>query len=242
MGMTEPKKGPVTDSVANRPPGYLALDDPRYIAGKFDPAVHPDFIAFEGDSVDRVMHLRTEAYLAFLKMAKAAAEDSITLKIISATRSFDYQKEIWENKWTGKTAVDGKKMHLHLKDAVARALKIMEYSAPPGFSRHHWGTDIDINSVEPEYFETEEGKAVYQWLGRNAGRFGYCQTYTELGDVRPTGFNEEKWHWSYTPIAHKIWDAQLKQFDRLPWYRFKGMQALRAIRFVEYLRNINTCP
>ena len=27
----------------------------------------------------------------------------------------------------------------------------------PGTSRHHWGTDIDFNSVDPAYFKTATG-------------------------------------------------------------------------------------
>ncbi|NJK84501.1 MAG: M15 family metallopeptidase [Saprospiraceae bacterium] len=39
-----------------------------------------------------------------------------------------------------------------------RALKILKYSSMPGTSRHHWGTDIDLNSFSNSYFEQGEGK------------------------------------------------------------------------------------
>ncbi|MBK6544547.1 MAG: M15 family metallopeptidase [Saprospiraceae bacterium] len=217
----------------------LDIEDPKYIAGRFDPAENPEFVSFNSDTSTYSMFLRTEVYIAFLKMAKAALKDSITLGIVSATRSFDYQKELWENKWTGKTPVDGKKLHLQVKDPVLRAKKILEYSAPPGFSRHHWGTDIDLNSTEPEYFETEEGKKVFEWLQKNAKQFGFCQTYTPLGQSRPTGFNEEKWHWSYISVAEKIWKAQLKGFEDQKNFRFKGYTALKSLNLLDYVRNVN---
>jgi len=30
---------------------------------------------------------------------------------------------------------------------------------------------------------------------------GFCQTYNSRGNIRSTGYNEEKWHWSYLPLA-----------------------------------------
>ena len=34
----------------------------------------------------------------------------------------------------------------------------------PATSRHHWGTDLDINSVDPKYWEEEPGKSEFEWL------------------------------------------------------------------------------
>jgi LAS superfamily LD-carboxypeptidase LdcB len=89
-------------------------------------------------------------------------------------------------------------------DGLTKFQTILEYSAVPGTSRHHWGTDIDINGASPEYFETEKGEEVYNWLNQNAASFGFCQTYTAKGPDRPNGYNEEKWHWSYLPLSQKF--------------------------------------
>lgn len=96
----------------------------------------------------------------------------------------------------------------------------MEYSAVPGTSRHHWGTDIDINNSTPPYFDSEKGELEYAWLVKNAPLFGFCQPYTLKGTARPTGYNEEKWHWSYLPLAktftqeykNLIKDGDIKEF------------------------------
>ncbi len=50
----------------------------------------------------------------------------------------------------------------------------MNYSAMPSASRHHWGTDLDINSVEDEYFQTEPGLSEHKWLVNNGFKFGFC--------------------------------------------------------------------
>src|SRR3989338_1245730 len=174
-----------------------------YLMGKFELAERNDFVliptyrATNGSS----MYLRREAYKAFQAMATAAEKDGIKLKIASATSNFDYQKTIWEAKWSGATLVNGKNLSQSTPDGTARFTKILEYSAAPGTSRHHWGTDIDINNANLLYFETIQGKKVYDWLVKNAPDFGFCQTYTQKDNIRPTGYNEEKWHWSYLPFS-----------------------------------------
>ncbi len=169
-----------------------ALVSKDYLLGKFDPAKHPDFVPLGKPYTDRPgMMLRKEAFEAFQKMWEKARADGISLKIISSTRNFNQQKIIWEGKWNrfAQTAPDPK----------ARALKILEFSSMPGSSRHHWGTDIDLNDLNNAAFEPG-GKhlKVYQWLAAHAQEFGFCQPYTA---GRTHGYQEEKWHWSYTPLS-----------------------------------------
>lgn len=164
-----------------------------YLMGKFDPSLREDFapVPAEYNVSGYKMYLRKEALIAFSKMRAQAEAEGIILSIASATRNFDYQKDLWNKKWTTFTFVDG----------IARFKKILEYSAVSGTSRHHWGTDIDINDATPEYFNTEDGKKVYAWLTKNAPHFGFCQVYTAKNTERTNGYNEEKWHWSYLPLA-----------------------------------------
>ena len=174
-----------------------------YLMGKFDPTQREDFVLIpkKYTTNENKMYLRKETLAAFLKMQEAADKNKIDLKITSATRNFNYQKNIWNNKWTGITLVDGKNLSKSIPDGLERFKKILEYSATPSTSRHHWGTDIDINDANPEYFETEKGKKVYEWLVINAPLFGFCQPYNLKGTDRATGYNEEKWHWSYLPLS-----------------------------------------
>ena len=174
-----------------------------YLMGKFEPVEREDFavVPQKYNIAGYKMYLRKKALQSFEQMAEAAMKDGVELNITSATRNFDYQKDLWNNKWTGITFVEGKNLSASIPNGQQRFEKILEYSAVPSTSRHHWGTDIDINGVTPTYFESEEGKKVYEWLSANAPLFGFCQTYNEKGYDRISGYNEEKWHWSYLPLA-----------------------------------------
>jgi len=182
-----------------------------YLMGKFEPTQNEHFVVVptEYGVNDYPMYLRKETLDAFLKMAETAKKDGIELKIASATRNFDSQKIIWENKWNGVLLADGKNLFKNFPDELERFKKILEYSSVPGTSRHHWGTDIDINDSTPSYFKTEKGEKEYAWLVKNAPLFGFCQSYTLKGQDRPTGYYEEKWHWSYLPLA-KIFTEEYK--------------------------------
>lgn len=183
-----------------------AVFDLNYLTGKFDPKNHPDFDTIPLKYTDQEgRYLRKDVLEAFVKMFDAALLENIKLKIKSATRNFTSQKTIWENKWTGKTLIENKlNAATEIKDDVERAKKILEYSSMPGTSRHHWGTDIDLNAFENEWFETGEGLEIYNWLKQHAHEYGFCQPYTAIGSDRESGFFLEKWHWTYVPISSKL--------------------------------------
>ncbi len=168
--------------------------DKNYLLGKFDPATDHRFVKPDErytTGAARNQYLRKEVWEAFLKMAQAAEQSGVRLVILSATRNFETQKQIWERKWRNEAAITV---------PTERAKKILQYSAMPGTSRHHWGTDIDLNSLDNEYFSTDEGRKVYEWLTRHAHEYGFCQPYTSKSGGR-TGYEEEKWHWSFTPLS-----------------------------------------
>lgn len=178
----------------------------NYLTGKFDPVYKKNFVLIPQQYIygGNNMYLRKEVFLAFVKMQDAAALNNINLKIASATRNFDYQNNIWSKKWNGITLVDGKRLPESIPSDIERFKKILEYSAAPSTSRHHWGTDIDINGADLAYFDSEKGLKEYNWLVENAIEFGFCQTYNKKGVERKSGYNEEKWHWSYLPIAQEL--------------------------------------
>ncbi|MDF9798709.1 D-alanyl-D-alanine carboxypeptidase [Catalinimonas alkaloidigena] len=189
------------------------------LLGKIQPAQDSSFtqIASQYTSKNEI-YLRKEAYEDFVRMAEAAGEEGVKLHIISATRNFAAQKSIWEAKWNGQRKVDGMDLSQAVTDPKERALKILEYSSMPGTSRHHWGTDIDLNALNNAYFASGEGKKVYDWLLAYAHEYGFCQVYTEKGSERPHGYNEEKWHWSYMPLASQF----LKQYNEKIGYAALG--------------------
>jgi zinc D-Ala-D-Ala carboxypeptidase len=208
--------------------------DKNYLLGKFDPATHPLFSKLEdaharGSAKDS--YLRKETYEAFKKMSAAAKEDRVELLIISATRNFDSQKRIWENKWEGRTKVEGINLTT-IKDPKERARLILLYSSMPSTSRHHWGTDMDLNNLNNDYFLTGEGLKIYQWLATHAASFGFCQPYTSKESGR-TGYEEEKWHWSYLPLSGEFLEAYKKQVTYKDITGFKGAEAAKPMAVIK---------
>lgn len=231
---------PAKPAEAPKPSGaHVAL---KYLIGDIDPAKDPMFAKIPEKYIggSRVWGHK-DAVAAFVRMAEDAEANGYKLKAVSAFRSFSDQKKIWEDKWNGKTLVGGKKLNVSTPDPKARALKILEFSSMPATSRHHWGTDFDINSLEPKYFNTKDGKRIYDWLTQHAPQYGFCQVYSLKGpDGRATGYEEEKWHWSYMPVAS--W--YLKQYPIDVGYDhitgFDGATAAKDIDVIKtYVQSIN---
>ena len=213
-----------------------------YITGQFDPSQHDDFIEIPLQYADRDgLFLRKDALNDFIRMFNSAIEDGIKLQIRSATRNFESQKGIWERKWEGTTILsDGVNAATDIDNDRERALKILEYSSMPGTSRHHWGTDIDLNAFNNEWFSKGEGLKLYSWLQNNAHKYGFCQPYTAKGEERPVGYNEEKWHWSYMPVSVPLTrEAELKVKNKMIT-GFKGSKQAVDIDVVnKYILGVN---
>ena len=212
----------------------------KYLMGKFDPVKDERFAKIPSPYANKEMYMRQEALESFKKMHAAAKEDGIRLLILSATRPFDVQKSIWEAKWTGKRKVDGKLLSSTVNDPKERAIKILRWSSMPSTSRHHWGTDIDINSLEPDYFAQGQGLKEYEWLVANAPQFGFCQVYSKMGPDRPYGYQEEKWHWSYLPISKELTEAYAQKITDQDIEGFMGAESAPMIEVVKkYVLGIN---
>lgn len=208
--------------------------DTNYLLGKFEPAQHADFVAIDRKyRVNRPMYLRKDAYEAFVKMHEAAKKAGVTLTITSATRNFDYQKKLWEDKWNGKTILEDGTRATAIPDATDRARKLLQYSAMPGSSRHHWGTDFDINALSNAYYQTGKGKKIYAWLEKNAYKYGFCQPYSAMGAHRSTGYHEERWHWSYYPISIQLTNLSSILLRDENFVGFNGCETAAAIGIVK---------
>lgn len=208
--------------------------DKNYLLGKFKPEQDPRFSRLQDEHTSgtaRGGFLRKETYDAFLDMEKAAKKEGIRLVIISATRSFESQKRIWENKWNGRVIVEGRNLDT-VTNRVERARIILRYSSMPGSSRHHWGTDMDLNSLDNDYFGSGEGLKTYQWLKVHASGFGFCQPFTSKENGR-TGYEEEKWHWSFSPLSKEFLEQYLKKVSHKDFSGFEGYQTAPEIGVIE---------
>ena len=209
--------------------------DTKYLLGKLNYQNDSRFIEVSlEDSVKSGMYLRKETYLAFKQMTQDAKKDKIDLIIISGARNFETQKNIWENKWSGLIGD-----YYLIEDEYNKATSILEQSDMPGTSRHHWGTEIDLNNLNNSYFYGGEGLKIYNWLAENASKYGFCQPYSTQ-DSRSGGYQEERWHWSYLPTSSVFtqqYSSLVKNDDLSGFLGDHLVSELKII--VNYVLNIN---
>lgn len=86
-----------------------------------------------------------------------------------------------------------------------REHEILQASAAPGISRHHWGTDFDFFGLNPTHFLARGRHAdEYAWMTAHAVEFGFFQPYTTNDTSHGHRYMEERWHWSYFPIGQAL--------------------------------------
>jgi zinc D-Ala-D-Ala carboxypeptidase len=203
----------------------------QVLLGKVTYEENPDFEIIESQHTTKEnIYLRKEAYAAYKLMYAAAKEAGIELTILSASRNFEHQKRIWERKWNN--LLDKKKIHSH-KVRLQTAKQILQFSSMPGTSRHHWGTDIDLVSLEPEFFATKRGVEIYIWLTENAPKFGFCQTYQGRNSSR-SGYEDEPWHWSYLPIASNFFRQYMEHITYKDIHGFKGFNLAKELGVIQF--------
>jgi LAS superfamily LD-carboxypeptidase LdcB len=216
-----------------------------FIMGKFQAEKHDLFVVIDRKYADRAgLYMQREAFDQFVKMYDAAKNNGILLTIKSACRNFDYQKQIWEKKWSGKTMLsNGINLNKGSFTDLEKANYILNYSSMPGSSRHHWGTDIDLNAFNNEYFESGAGLKIFNWLEQNASKYGFGRPYTVKNEARPNGYNEEKWHWSYLPTAKKYTDQIISNKQAFKFDGFLGYPMASEVNIIDnYILGIDkTC-
>ena len=181
-------------------------------------------------------HLERETAGAFEAMRRAAEADGIGLDIASSHRDFQRQCHIWNRKWRGELplfARSGERLDPASLDDNEKLHAILTWSALPGGSRHHWGTDLDVYDqarcaaqqhtlalVPQEYEAGGPCFELNQWLQKNMREFGFYRPYAEdNGGVAP-----EPWHLSYQPVS----DAVAEQLDVQTLAAFLSEQDLQG--------------
>ena len=210
-----------TDTIIEQP--KLEND---FLLGRFDYKSHPEFAKVASEFSSKTLYLQKETYAAFLKMQKAAKADGVNLTIISGSRNFAEQKAIWNRKWKRYNSLT----------PIERTKKILEYSSMPSTSRHHWGTDMDLNNLSNSYFASGTGKRIYGWLTKNANSYGFYQVYNDKTKGR-TGYNLERWHWSYLPLASKYLTAYNSQITYQNISDFEGSEYAEQVKMIEEFVN-----
>ena len=151
-------------------------------------------------------------------MANAAKEDDLVLTLVSGYRSFERQMAIWNRKFNGQLAVldtHEKPLNIALMSDLEKTCAIMLFSALPGASRHHWGTDIDVyapnllakgQTLQLEQWEYHADGPMAQlslWLQENAKHFGFYFPYDKFRG----GVAAEPWHLSHASTAERFQTA-----------------------------------
>lgn len=152
-------------------------------------------------------------------LQEEARQAGIEIAVASGHRSFERQLTIWNAKASGKRKLlDRQERVVDFEKASEEEIleAILTWSAIPGASRHHWGTEIDIYDAavkeRSEVNLTQEEcatdfKNLYQWLNSNLKRFPFHRPYAEdLGGVAI-----EPWHLSFTPLSSQF--ESLYTFD-----------------------------
>jgi LAS superfamily LD-carboxypeptidase LdcB len=163
---------------------------------------------------DPPCQLHTQAVTPFLNLRKAAREEGIDLKPLSSFRDFDRQLGIWNAKFSGERAMldaAGVPLDAARLEPRERVEAILMWSALPGASRHHWGTDLDLidGNADANGFKDKLTREAFaptgpfgpldRWLDAHAARFGFFRPFQ---GVR-SGVQPEPWHFSFAPVAEK---------------------------------------
>ena len=162
--------------------------------------------------VGRGPHRLTAATAAaFNDMQVAAAYEGFNLQAASSWRGFERQLAIWNGKWRGERPLldaDNQPLDALQLDDMERLHAILRWSALPGTSRHHWGTDLDIYdpdclpagtrlALEPWEYEAGGWFAdLGEWLGDHMSDFGFFLPYAKPLDAAQ-GVAYEPWHISF---------------------------------------------
>ncbi len=154
---------------------------------------------------NKSVKLVKEAADAFASLSADAAKLEYCILGMSGYRSFSYQQNLYNNylKKDSKEVVD-------------------TYSARPGYSEHHTGFALDVQTDTVSYQNFGQTKE-YEWLLDNAHKYGFVIHYTEANKWI-TGYMAEEWHIRYLGVeaATYIYEHNLTVDEYLVMYGADG--------------------
>jgi LAS superfamily LD-carboxypeptidase LdcB len=210
------------------------------------------------DLSDPRCSLHREVVRPFLAMRAAAAADGIDLVAFSSFRDFDRQLAIWNGKFRGERPMQsraGQPLDAATLSPAEKVTAILWWSALPGASRHHWGTDFDVldgkalpygyqlQVVPAEYLPGGPFERLTRWLDQHMHAFGFFRPYsTDRGGVQP-----EPWHLSHAKVAARAQrQLSLEALERvLTDAAIEGKSALLetlASHYSSYVVNVDSPP
>ena len=141
-----------------------------------------DLVDIGVDVFDRPQRLRMEAANAWMGLVEAASLDGVTVQLVSAYRSLEYQVDLIQRKVEAGESIG----------------EILTHIAAPGYSEHQGGcaVDVTIPGIDSltEFFEETQA---FRWLVASAADYRFVLSYPRSN---PYGVVYEPWHWCYRPI------------------------------------------
>jgi len=133
--------------------------------------------------------LHREAAGALERMLAAAAADGVDVRVLSAYRSIDLQKQIFFDVKSERN-----------QSALQRA----QVSAPPGFSEHSTGYAVDLGdptAPDTDVSASFESTRAFAWLQSNANRYHFALSFPK---ANRQGVSYEPWHWRFEGTAEAL--------------------------------------
>ncbi|MHA7814974.1 MAG: M15 family metallopeptidase [Pseudohaliea sp.] len=191
------------------PAGPRDLPDDRQLVGLDDGHLVP--LAGGGQ-------LHPAAAAAFEALRADARAAGFDLAVASAWRGYARQLAIWNGKLAGERPVhddDGRPVAMADLALPEQLAAVLRFSALPGTSRHHWGTDLDVYDAaalpagaRPALTPGEVAPggvfdALHCWLDERMAA-GECHGFFRPYAVDRGGVAPERWHLSYAPLARRL--------------------------------------
>jgi D-alanyl-D-alanine carboxypeptidase len=196
-------------SIGDPTSSWLVVNKKRPLQPKdYEPAslTAPSAMRLAGRPTDANMQVNSEVAIALDQLDADARAADINLKVISAYRSYDTQRMIYDSEVRG----------------FGQAQADRE-SARPGHSEHQTGWAVDLGAVnnkceiEACFADTPEGK----WLADNAHKYGFIIRYG-ADQESITGYQYEPWHLRF---VGKDLAAELRRLGNPPLEEFFDLPA-----------------
>lgn len=158
----------------------------NYVNRSYEPK---DLVEMEDDYSNNYYgknKLRKEAYEHFKELVDDAKKAGFTIFADNTYRDYDEQNIIFNNY-----------AYEHTEEEISK------YAAKAGYSEHELGTAIDVSNG----WLIEEGDPEYEWIDKNAYRYGFIIRYKSKNEFI-TNYAQEGWHIRYVgkeaaDIIHK---------------------------------------
>jgi LAS superfamily LD-carboxypeptidase LdcB len=168
------------------------------------------------ENTNRYFH--KDIYADYLNLKNEALKQGIELYVLSSFRSFKDQLRIWNLKASGQRDLlddEGNTLEFNELSPNEILFSILRWSALPGASRHHWGTDIDFvdKATWPQGYDVQlipseynDGGPFYKfrnWFDETIEKksgLGFFRPYqNDRGGVAP-----EMWHLSHRAVSEEL--------------------------------------